>query len=1025
MSVYCDANPHVRVCIMCTNALDNTLFDSLDRPLQATNNMTLWTDKCDYIDPISCSNLNKECYNLVCLQLNIRGVLSKQDDLHDLLQLLKGKGSTVDILLLCETFLNDQTKGYLNIQGYSSVNLTRSTKKCGGVTILYRTGLLVQECPQLNTMIEGVLESVTIEVKCKNTERLLISSMYRSPGSNEHLFLKEFDKKVKSLEEISSDLIIGIDQNLDLLKCDTHLNTQKFLSYVLEHEFLPAITRPTRITPSSATLIDNIYIKGKPQEDFESCILISDLSDHLPNLLLTKSSKYKEKGMHEFQTRKLDDAKIALVVGEICQVQWDQKLKGLTVNDDYDTFIMELNSILDKIAPIHTIKISKKKMLLNKWMTNGLRKSSDKCRKLYKETLKNGVNNDVVKKYREYRNTLTRLKRASKKQYYASKCKEHSTNLKKLWQIINQVTRKANNKTEIIDIIKVDNIEYSNPNKIANLFGSYFSTIGSKLAGKINRPDKTAKEYLSKIKRCKNTMYCSPKTEKDIAKIIDSLPNKNSSGIDSYSNKLVKKLKYGIVKPLTMIINSSLKLGQFPDLMKIAEVVPLLKTGSTQLLNNYRPVSLLVVMSKVLEKCIYSQVMSHLDKNKILYDSQYGFRAKRSCEQAILELSGNVLKANERGLHSAAVFLDLSKAFDTLDHELLLNKLEIYGIRGVELDWFRSYLSNRSLRVKLTNISSIDIIRSDDYKIDCGTAQGSCLGPLLFILFCNDIHLIPAICKIILFADDTTLYHHHRKSDTLQEDLRNDMILLVDWFKANKLSLNLNKTVGMKFWHSENEQFDLNIDGLSIPLVKSTKFLGVTIDNCLTWKKHATNVWNKINITKNLLTVSKNFLPINILSNVYYAHINSHIIYGIKVWGSMCPESTLDGIYKVQKYCIRQIYRLGNRTNTDKFFYDSKILPIKLIIKQQLCILGHQLSHEKIPSPIVELFEKRSHRYPTRNKHVPKSLRSDSSRYLRSFMSKATLEYRQLSLDLKHTNNTDTFTHKLKAVINRSIIGGT
>ena len=567
-------------------------------------------------------------------------------------------------------------------------------------------------------------------------------------------------------------------------------------------------------------------------------------------------------------------------------------------------------------------------------------------------------------------------------------------------------------------------MEYSNPDKIANLFGNYFSTIGNKMAEKINRPDKTSKEYLSKIKRCDNTMYCSPKSEKDIAKIIDSLPNKNSSGTDGYSNKLVKRLKYGIVKPLTMIINSSIKLGQFPDLMKIAEVVPLLKTGSTQILNNYRPVSLLVVMSKILEKCVYSQVMSHLDKNKILFDSQYGFRAKRSCEQAILELCGNVLKANENGLHSAAVFLDLSKAFDTLDHELLLNKLEIYGIRGVELDWFRSYLSNRSLRVKLTNISSIDIIRSDNFTVDCGTAQGSCLGPLLFILFCNDIHLIPTICKIILFADDTTLYHHHQDINTLQKNLREDMILLVDWFKANKLSLNLNKTVGMKFWHAEDEQFDLNLDGLSIPLVKLTKFLGVSIDDKLTWKKHATNVWNKINVTKNLLSVSKNFLPSSVLRNVYYAHINSHIIYGIKVWGSMCPESTLDGIHKVQKYCIRQIYGLGHRENTDKYFHESKILPIQLIIKQQLCILGHQISHEKIPSPIIELFEKRAHRYPTRNKHIPKNLRSDSSKYLRSFMSKAIMEYRQLNLDLKHTKNTDTFTHKLKALINKNIMRG-
>ena len=263
---------------------------------------------------------------------------------------------------------------------------------------------------------------------------------------------------------------------------------------------------------------------------------------------------------------------------------------------------------------------------------------------------------------------------------------------------------------------------------------------------------------------------------------------------------------------------------------------------------NYRPISLLITMSKVLEKLVYTRLYSYLEGNNLLYPSQYGFWSKHSCEQAIIELTGYILQSKNQNNHCAGIFLDLSKAFDSLDHKLLLGKLERYRIRGHVLAWFKDYLSERSLVAKVMTALNT-ITKSDTYEITFGTAQGSCLGPLLFIIFINDMYRLPLYSRLILFADDTTMFYSHYSQKFLKYALEHDFRLTIDWFKGNKLSLNLDKTVGMKFWDSDNN-FKLNIDDTTIPMHSSTKFLGVHIDRNLSWQTHLNHLIEKLNNTR-------------------------------------------------------------------------------------------------------------------------------------------------------------------------------
>ena len=281
--------------------------------------------------------------------------------------------------------------------------------------------------------------------------------------------------------------------------------------------------------------------------------------------------------------------------------------------------------------------------------------------------------------------------------------------------------------------------------------------------------------------------------------------------------------------------------------MKHADVIPLYKGKSEIETTNYQPISLLLTLSKVLEKIVYVRTYDFLNKNDQSFVSQYGFRSKHSCEDAINELINNVVKANSEKKYTILIFLDLSKVFDTLSHELLLNKMELYGVRGTALSWFGDYLANRSLRAKCIDNTNNKQIFSSNYPVKFGIPQGSCLGPLLFLIFCNNLHLNLMFRSSILFADDTTLYCSHTNLKYLKWCIEQDLAAISDWFRANKLTLNVAKSECLIFGPNKKSAItSVDVEDLAIPVVNHTKFLGIWIDDKLNWKRHIENFENKI-----------------------------------------------------------------------------------------------------------------------------------------------------------------------------------
>ena len=382
---------------------------------------------------------------------------------------------------------------------------------------------------------------------------------------------------------------------------------------------------------------------------------------------------------------------------------------------------------------------------------------------------------------------------------------------------------------------------------IANSMAKFFANVGKKFAQKIPTPKKSVQEYLRVLQSNHSSLFLYPSDIKELKSLISQLPQKNSHGYDEISNIMLKNIANEIAQPLMILINQSLEDGKFPSAMKLAEVVPLFKSKDRSDESNYRPISLLTTMSKIMEKVVYKRVYDFLTNTSQLSNTQFGFRAKHSCEHAVGQSIGTVLKNMENNKSTVAVLLDLSKAFDTIEHGIMLEKLELYGVRGIALQWFKSYLENRKLRVKCRTACSQENTYSDTYDIEYGTPQGSCLGPLIFLIFVNDMSLHVNDVDVIQFADDTTLIFGHRNSNYLKYCIERELDSLQDWFYANKLTLNVEKSVYLSFRKNTlSKDLCLNVCNKKIPRSTLAKFLGTWIDEHLNWQVHVKKLLSKL-----------------------------------------------------------------------------------------------------------------------------------------------------------------------------------
>ena len=557
---------------------------------------------------------------------------------------------------------------------------------------------------------------------------------------------------------------------------------------------------------------------------------------------------------------------------------------------------------------------------------------------------------ELTQEYEEKSKTLLKDLKKAEKDYYDAEFRKHKNDMKQTWKLINNVINRRKNKVTMITKMKSENGQIvTNQEQICNTLNKHFTTNGPNLAK--NLPilkGVSPKDYLPN--KTSISLFMFPTSKDEIENLIDKLKLGKACGPDGINASFIKHGKTAISEILTKLINECINVGFFPDCLKRALVVPIHKKDDKDIPNNYRPISLLPCISKLFEKVIYKRIVDFCKSQKIISEKQFGFRNKHSTQNALTHLTDLIAEKMDNSETSIVVFLDLAKAFETVNHKILLEKLEHYGIRGIPLELMKSYLSGRKQSVKCGNHFSVYM------DIECGVPQGSILGPLLFLLYVNDL---PNIIDLsgILFADDTCVLSSSKSISIVINDTNEKLKRLDKWFITNKLTVNYTKTNYMVFSGMRASVFNgtIRMGSCILSKVSSTKYLGLMIDDQLNWKAHVSYLRSKISSCSNIMYKLRYLVPLESCVSVYYSLFYSKTSYGIMSWGH-AHHDVVNPIRIMQNKIVKTILFQPICTRIRPLFATLNLLNVNDIFKLEISKHVHKFLSNALPDVFINQY---------------------------------------------------------------------
>ena len=836
-----------------------------------------------------------------------------------------------------------------------------------------------------------IIQLSTVKITFGNLNFIIIG-VYRPHSGN----IKDFTNKLLNiLTNINLQhqkiFILG-DFNINLLNDDNDILLFKTEMNALS--FSSLISKPTRFPPGNSfclpSLLDHIWTNSLI--DCYSGIILKDLSDHCPTFVNIPLDKEVNSNI-KIKFRDYSEINTSNFCNAVADLDWNNIIT-CDINLSMNKFEECLNDLHNAHFPIKT-KIISSKRKMKPWLTSGILKSV-KTKSRYFKLYKLGLMNETT--YKNYKNKFTSMLRCAKENYYRILFINNKKNSRIIWSTFKDLLGK-NKEMNILQKVRIGDSDITDENQIANAFNSFFSSIGPNLDINLPHINKSHSDFMPPT--VPQSFFLNPTTPDEICGLLLKLKKKKTD-INSVPLSILMKIRHLICFPLSRLINLSFLSGVFPDRLKIAKIVPIHKAGQLDDINNFRPISILPTFSKLFEKCMANRLISFLDKFRIISNHQFGFQKGKTTTQAIQNFISHVYDSFNKKNHSIGVFLDFKKAFDTVNHKILISKLENYGIRGIPKNWFISYLENRLQRVSIGNTFS-------QYNaIKTGVPQGSILGPILFILYINDLPQVSKKIHTTMFADDSSLIASHKNFNQLVQDINLDMVRVYEWTLCNRLSLNLNKTVCMLFTKRkvrDIDTFSIKINNADVPFVQCHKFLGVNLDNKLSFKKHVESVVNKASKSIGIFYKTKSFLSKNLLTTLYYSLIYPYFLYANEIWGGTYP-TYLQSILLLQKRIVRIINKESFLAHTTPLFIESKILRISDIHKLVIAQMGFKsnINSDNLPA----------HNYNTRNRNILRPEFQRLSICQKSITYKLPVIWNSLPDHLKHIEKYNRFKFELK-----------
>ena len=939
------------------------LFDKLNQEINDYNTRAMDDDNepdfdqllpCNYYDVKEFTDCKFDKNSFSIMHLNIHSIQLHIDDLRTLLNLLD---YSFDIIAISESKLKSDPVVNISLAGYKSPLHTFTESEKGGTMLYIKDGINYKPRKDLEIYESKVLESTFIEIINAGDSNNLIGVIYRHPHMNTDAFINDKLNGLMhklSLEKNKKVYLAG-DFNFDLLKLTNHADTSHFYEKITSNLFTALITLPTKINSKSNTLIDNIFTNDL-NPDAVSGNLTVCISDHLPSFTIIPKLRTHLPKTHNIQIRDMKNFDRESFMNDISNVDWNSSIDENNVNSSFDHILDKANEIMDKHVPLRKLTNKEFKRRYKPWITNGILKSIARKNKLYNKYTRTKnvlIKHNVFIEYKILRNRLNELIRISKKTHYQRFFTEHNNNLKKVWQGIKEIVNIKNKNMSTPTCIEVNGNIISDPKLVCNNFNDYFVNIADNILNK--RKYGGNKQFTEYMKNPVNSSFVfNPCDPEEVELLINLLSVSKASGPNGIPTNILQMISKEISPALSKVFNIAVQTGTHPERLKLVNVIPIFKKGSRLLVSNYRPISLLSNLNKIFEKLMYRRMYDFIEKNNVLYSLQYGFRAKHSTTHALISITEKIRSALDGNKVSCGIFVDLQKAFDTVNHEILLKKLYHYGFRGIVNDWFRSYLNDRKQKVGLNGFES------DIKTLRHGVPQGSVLGPILFLLYINDLHNCIQHCHTYHFADDTNLLNISDNYKTLQKQVNTDLANLSNWLLANKISLNKDKTE-LIYFHKvrsplpSDSDIKIKLNGSTLSHTGKIKYLGVYLDETLSGSYHCEELTKKLCRANGILSKARHYVPPEILRNIYFATFSSNLLYGSQIWGQS-QKTITDSIHRLQKKAVRIMSFSEFREHSEPLFKRLEILKVQDAIFLQNCTFVYDFFHDNLPKSFVDIF---------------------------------------------------------------------